>query len=65
MPVPPIHLHAVNFLGRSKISRLRLTITRCLHSKRGDIRVAIRITTDHHLLVALCRHLFFLCCKFL
>ena len=55
MPVPPMHLHAVNFLERSKISRRRLTITRCLQSKRGDIRVAIGITTSHHLLAALCK----------
>ena len=70
MPALPMHLHAANFLGRSntKISRVRLTITRCLlrgavglvvRSKRGDISLAIGITTGQHPTAAFCSGLFF------
>ena len=52
MPTLPLHLHVVNFLGcsNSKMSRVRLTITRCLlrgaggvvvWSKCGDINATI------------------------
>ena len=58
MPVLPMHLHAVNFGGHNKISGVSLTIIGCVlrgvgglavRSKRGDISVAIGITTGHHL----------------
>ena len=68
MLVLPMHLHAVNFLGRNKISGVILTITECLlkgagglavRSKRGDISVAIGITTGYHLTIAFCSRLLF------
>ena len=59
-----MHLHAVDFLRCSNISTLRLTITGYLQSKHGDIRVAIGITTGHHLLATLCSRLFFCAASF-
>ena len=50
MPGSPMHLH-----GCSYISRRRLIITGWIQSNRGDISVAIGITTGHHLLAAFCK----------
>ena len=67
MPALPTHLHAVNFLTRSLESRL--TITGCLlrgasglviRRKRGDIGVAINITTSYPPLARM--HMGLLCC---
>ena len=64
MPVLPMHLRAVNFLGRSKISGVRLlrgVRGLAVRSKHGDITVAIGITTGHHCTAAFCRRLFVFC----